>query len=59
MSPKNQPSSDKTKFNFRFNTLIAAIIGAAILLGIVIGVTSSPQRGDIIVFNPTKTLIAE
>lgn len=41
MFQKNQPSSDKTKFNFRFNTLIGAIIGAAILLGIVIGVSIS------------------
>ncbi|MEH2188835.1 MAG: DUF3172 domain-containing protein [Nostoc sp.] len=41
MFKKNTSSSEKTTFNFPFNTLMAAIIGSAILLGIVIGVSIS------------------
>lgn len=41
MLRRTQSSSNKSTFNFRFNTLILAIIGAAILLGIVIGVSFS------------------
>ncbi|BAY10009.1 DUF3172 domain-containing protein [Calothrix sp. NIES-2098] len=41
MFKKPQSSTDKTTFNFRFNTLIAAIVGAAIMVGIVIGVSIS------------------
>jgi hypothetical protein len=48
MSQKTESSSHKPPSNFRFNSLMAAIIGSAVLVGILIGIGLS----SVVIANP-------